>query len=68
VWTEDEEYRSDIDIAVVGTKGKDIDLLKFDNFLEKKVSINYYPSWKEIHKNLRENILRGIIIEGYIEL
>ncbi|MDP1695573.1 MAG: winged helix-turn-helix transcriptional regulator [archaeon] len=69
VWTDKiEEHSSDIDIAVIGTKGKNIDLNKFDKLLERKISINFYSSWKDIHKNLKENILRGIILKGNIEL
>jgi predicted nucleotidyltransferase len=68
VWTEKTEHRSDIDIAVIGTEKKTIDLTKFNEILEREVNINYYPSWKAIHKNLRENILRGIVLKGSIEL
>lgn len=59
---------SDIDIAVVGTKERKIDVGKFEKILGKKVVIQFYSSFKEIHKNLRENILRGIILKGDIEL
>jgi len=69
VWTnETEENRSDIDIAVIGTKGKDIELTKFDKKLERTIIINFYPSFKEIHKHLRDNILNGIILSGSVDI
>jgi predicted nucleotidyltransferase len=64
----DDEKSSDIDIAVIGTKGKDIDLKKFNMILERKVSINYYVSFNEIHKHLKNSILSGILISGSVEL
>lgn len=68
-WTnETEENRSDIDIAIIGTKGKDIDLTKFDKKLERTIIINFYPSFKEIHRHLRNNILNGIILSGGVDL
>ena len=59
---------SDIDIAVIGSKQKEIDLTKFHKLLERVISIQCYSSLKRINKELRENILRGIILEGGIEL
>lgn len=63
-----EENRSDIDIAVIGTKRKEVDLTKFDKMLERTVIINFYGSWKDIHKHLKNNILNGIVLSGGIEL
>ena len=65
---ETEENRSDIDIAIIGTKGKETDLTKFDKMLEKTVFINFYKSWNDIHKHLKENILNGINLSGGVEL
>ena len=65
---EDEGYKSDIDIAIVGTKGNDIDLERFDILLERKVNINFYESWDKIHKNLKESILKGIFLNGGVKL
>lgn len=68
IWNLSEEHRSDIDIAVIGTKGKEIKLTEFDNKLERMIVINFYPSFKEIHKHLRDNILNGIILSGSVDL
>ncbi|MBS3167156.1 nucleotidyltransferase domain-containing protein [Candidatus Woesearchaeota archaeon] len=63
-----EEYHSDIDIAIIGTKEKNINLTKFDKLLERRVVLNFYPSFKEIHKHLKDNILNGIILSGSVDL
>lgn len=65
---ETEENRSDIDIAVIGTKGKEINLVKFGKLLERIVNINYYDSWGKIHKDLKDSILSGILLKGSVEL
>ncbi len=59
---------SDIDIAIIGSKEKIIDLEKFEKMLEREININFYDSLKNIHKELRENICRGIVLFGGIEL
>jgi predicted nucleotidyltransferase len=64
----EDTIKSDIDIAIVGRKEKDVDLTKFENILERKININYYDSFSSIHKNLRENIFNGIVLVGGVEL
>ena len=59
---------SDIDIAVIGRKDKVIDLKVFEKRLNRKININFYDSWKNIHKHLKNNILNGIIITGSVDL
>ncbi len=59
--------KSDVDIAIIGTKGKDIDLEKFEKMLEREIVINFYKSW-EIDNNLKNNILNGIILGGGVSL
>lgn len=59
---------SDIDIAIIGRKDKIIDLQKFENILERKINLNFYDSFKNIHKSLKENICGGILLVGGIEL
>ncbi len=60
--------KSDIDLAVVGRKDKPLDLEKFDALLNRKININFYNSFKDIHKHLKDNILNGIILKGSVEL
>jgi predicted nucleotidyltransferase len=59
---------SDIDIAVVGRKTKQIDLSGFEKILERKIIINFYDSFKGVHKHLRENLFNGIMLAGGVEL
>src|SRR3989344_3619517 len=59
---------SDIDIAVIGSKNKEVDLDGFNKKLERTVNINFYESWKGINKHLKNNILNGITLSGAVEL
>jgi len=59
---------SDIDIAVIGRKEKGLDLTEYETELERKININFYPSFKGIHKHLKENLCNGIMLVGGIEL
>ncbi len=59
---------SDIDLAVIGVKLKELNLTKFDKILERKIILNYYGSFKDIHKHLLNNILNGIVLKGTVEL
>ena len=59
---------SDIDIAIIGRKKKAVKLTEFDKKLERTVFLNFYSSFAEIHKHLRENLFNGIVIIGSIEL
>ena len=60
--------RSDIDIAVIERKPKDIYLEKYEEKLNRKIIINFYGSWKDIHKHLKNNILNGIVLHGGVDL
>lgn len=64
----EDDVRSDIDIAVVGCKSKRIDLGKYDEFFEREIRLNFYDSFKDIHKNLRSNIFNGVVLSGRIGL
>jgi predicted nucleotidyltransferase len=59
---------SDIDIAVIGRKEKGTDLKVFEKILNRKIVIQFYPDFKHIHKNLRENIFNGIVLKGGVEV
>jgi len=59
---------SDVDIAVIGRKDKPLQLEEFDRILNRKININFYDSFREIHKNLKDNILNGIVLKGTVEL
>ncbi|MBU3896623.1 MAG: nucleotidyltransferase domain-containing protein [Nanoarchaeota archaeon] len=58
---------SDIDIAVIGRKEKELKIEKFENDLERKINVNFYETW-DIHKNLKENLCNGIVLAGGVKL
>jgi len=64
----EDTIRSDIDIAIIGRKEKEVKLIDFEKILERKIFINFYRTIKEIHKNLKENIFSGIVLYGGVEL
>ena len=59
---------SDIDLAVINRKDKMLELEKYEKILNRKINVNFYNSWKEIHKHLKNNILNGILLHGGVEL
>ena len=64
----DDTTNSDIDIAIIGRKSKEVGLTELEKLLERKISLNFYDSFKEIHKHLKESIFNGIILSGGFEL
>jgi len=64
----DDTLSSDIDIAIIGRKDKLLNLEKYEKILNRQININFYDSWKDIHKYLKNNILNGILLLGSIEL
>ena len=60
--------KSDIDLAVIGRKDKFLDVKKFESILNREININFYESFKKIHKHLKNNILNGIVFIGGVEL
>ncbi len=59
---------SDVDIAIIGSKEKEINLEEFEKFLGREIIVQFYDSIKGIHKSLRNNIINGIVLKGVIEL
>ncbi len=64
----EDTIQSDIDIAIIGRKEKQINLKKFEDILNRKIIINFYSKFLEIHKHLKENLCNGIILTGGVEL
>lgn len=60
--------RSDIDIAIIGSKEKPADLKNFEKIFKRKINLNFYSSFKNIEINLKSNILNGITLKGGIDL
>ncbi len=59
---------SDIDIAIIGAKEKELSLKIYEKILERSIRVNYYNSLQELDKHFLNNLLNGIILKGGIEL
>ncbi len=59
---------SDIDIAVIGSKEKKIKLTKFDKALQRIIFLHLFEDLNKIDKNLKQNIINGIILKGNLEI
>lgn len=64
----EDTINSDIDIAVIGSREKRVDLARFEKMLERKIILNCYTDFRSIDRNLKNNILNGITLQGGIEL
>jgi predicted nucleotidyltransferase len=64
----EDTVKSDIDIAIIKSKPKKIDLEIFEKKLERPININFYPSFKEIPIELKENLCNGLVLAGGIRL
>lgn len=59
---------SDMDIAIIGAKEMSVNLKNFSKRLHKEIFLHFYESLIGVNKNLKENILNGIVLKGGIEL
>ncbi len=58
---------SDIDLFV-DSKSKELKLEKYEKILKRKINILYEENFKKISKELKNNILNGIMIKGYLKV
>ena len=64
----EDSSNSDIDIAIIGASQKKTDLSPYEGKLKKKIIIQFFDNFDKINKNLKENILNGIILKGSVRL
>jgi predicted nucleotidyltransferase len=57
---------SDIDIAIIGSDKKNINLKKFEDKFGRKIQFFLYDSLEKINKELKLAIINGYIIQGYL--
>ena len=57
---------SDIDIFIE-CKKEEIDISKFKKHLNRNIQLHFKDNFKEYSKELKNNILNGIILDGYLE-
>jgi len=58
---------SDIDLFILG-KEKHIEVKEYENKLNKKVHLFFKESLKELPVGLKNNLLNGVILKGYIQV
>ena len=58
---------SDIDIFIIG-KEKPLNIEEFEKRLEKEVHLMFDPEIKKIPKELKNNIINGIVLKGYLKI
>ena len=59
--------RSDIDIFLL-CKGKEINLERFEKFLNRSISLHFANDLNKLPKELRNNIINGMRLSGYLEV
>jgi predicted nucleotidyltransferase len=64
----EDNKNSDIDIAIIGSKQKSINLDKYEKMFSKEIILQFYDDFSNIHKNLKESLLNGIILKGSVKL
>lgn len=57
---------SDIDIFVECSK-EGVDLSKFEKELNRNIQLHFKKDFKDYSKELKNNIVNGIVLEGYLE-
>lgn len=57
---------SGIDLFVQSSEKK-LDLSNFNNSLHRKINLYFNPNFGELPKELRNNMLNGIILSGFVE-
>lgn len=58
---------SDIDIFIIG-KEKEIKISEFEKRLDKKIHLMFEPDTKKIPKELKNSLINGIVLKGYLKL
>ncbi|OYT32192.1 hypothetical protein B6U93_02410 [Candidatus Woesearchaeota archaeon ex4484_78] len=58
---------SDIDIFIIG-KEKKIDLTEFEKKLNKKIHLMFEPNLKNISKELKNNLINGVVLKGFLKV
>jgi len=63
----DDTENSDIDLFVQAPEKK-LNLLQYEKKLNRKINIFFEENFSKLSKELKNNILNGIIIRGYIKV
>lgn len=63
-----DNLNSIINIAIIGSENKNINIKEFENNFGRKINLEFYESLTGINKELRQSILNGIVIAGELRL
>ncbi len=63
----EDDALSDIDIFLL-CKEKHVDVKKYELALKRKISLHFAENLNKIPKELRNNIINGIVLKGYIKV
>lgn len=58
---------SDVDLFIQA-KEKKLDLKKYEKVLKRKISLLFEENFSRLSKELKNNILNGIVLKGYIKV
>lgn len=59
--------KSDIDLAIISEE-KDLKFEKYESKLHRKISLHFFPQFNKVSKELKNNVLNGIILSGYLKV
>lgn len=59
---------SDIDIAVIKSREREIDLERFEDNLERDINLTYIRNPEKGDKNFRNSIANGTILQGHLKV
>lgn len=62
----EDDAQSDLDIFLLA-KEKEIQLAKFEKALKRKISLHFSDHFRKLPKELRNNIINGVKLGGYLE-
>jgi len=59
---------SDIDIAIIGGRDREIELSQFEEELSRSIELIYVEDAKTENKDFRNTLANGYVVQGYLEL
>jgi predicted nucleotidyltransferase len=63
-----DDRSSDLDIAIIGIKERNIKLDEFEKKIKREISLHFFKNWRDVHIHLKENLAKGIVLSGGIDL
>jgi predicted nucleotidyltransferase len=64
----DDTENSDIDIAIISSKEKEVDLSLFEKRLYRSINLHFFLDINKTPSELKESIINGIVLKGSVEI